>query len=77
MFFKIFKNKQRVLILDRENRAESLASRLREHQFEIATASSEPEISPLLVSFKPDLIVVGISLPELDGIDFLRKLRVL
>ncbi len=66
----------RVLVVDDEADARHLIRRvLKECEAEVALASSAAEGLALIETFKPDVLLSDIGMPEEDGYDFIRKVR--
>ena len=66
----------RVLIIDDEPAiARALKPALRGHGFEVATAFTGAEGHTQLESFKPDLILLDLGLPDIDGVELTAELR--
>lgn len=67
---------QRILLVDDEPAViELLAYNLRKSHFEVLTAVDGRQALQLALSATPDLIVLDLMLPELDGLDVCRELR--
>jgi PAS domain S-box-containing protein len=68
----------RVLVVDddRDN-CELLALMLERCQAEVITVASAMKVSPLLKSFKPNILVSDIGMPDIDGYTLLRSIRCL
>ncbi len=66
----------RLLIVDDEpNIVELLAASLRFAGFEVATASSGQQALTLARSFRPDLALLDVMMPGMDGFELVRRLR--
>jgi two-component system OmpR family response regulator len=66
----------RLLVVDDEpNIVDLLATSLRFAGFEVATASNGSEALRVASSFKPDLLVLDVMMPGLDGFTVVRRLR--
>jgi two-component system KDP operon response regulator KdpE len=66
----------RILIVDDEPAiSRALRPALMGHEFEVATAASGAEGLALLESFIPDIILLDLSLPDIDGIDLTPQIR--
>ena len=66
---------KRVLVVDDEaNIAELVATALRYEGFEVTTASSGTQALETVVTARPDLIVLDVMLPDLDGFEVARRL---
>ena len=66
----------KVLVVDDEPDARQLVRRvLRECGAEVAVAESAGEAMKLVESFRPDILVSDIGMPEQDGYDFIRQVR--
>ena len=66
----------RLLVVDDEpNIRELLSASLRYAGFEVATASDGQQALALAESFKPDLLVLDVMMPGLDGFGVVRRLR--
>jgi CheY-like chemotaxis protein len=65
----------RILIVDDdENICALYEEDLKEEQYEVATASNGKESIEKLKTFAPDLIIMDIRMPEMDGIEALGKI---
>lgn len=68
----------RVLVVDDDpDNCELLAMLLEQYQAEIMTVASAMEVSSVLKSFKPDILVSDIGMPDVDGYTLLRSIRCL
>jgi len=66
----------RLLVVDDEpNIVDLLATSLRFAGFEVATASNGSEALRVASSFKPDLLVLDVMMPGVDGFTVVRRLR--
>ena len=66
----------RVLVVDDEpNITELVAMALRYVGFDVATASSGREALSAVTEFRPDLVVLDVMMPDLDGFEVCRRLR--
>ncbi len=66
----------RLLVVDDEpNILELLSVALRFNGFEVATAVDGQQALTTARSFKPDLVVLDVMMPELDGFEVVRRLR--
>ncbi len=66
----------RLLVVDDEpNILELLSVALRFSGFEVATASDGRQALTVARSFRPDLVVLDVMMPELDGFEVVRRLR--
>ena len=66
----------RLLVVDDEpNIVELLAASLRFSGFEVATAASGLEALETARTFRPDLVVLDVMMPDLDGFGVVRRLR--
>ena len=69
-------NRSLVLVADDELRITKLvAATLREEQFRVITAESGTEAIRLADELRPDIALLDILLPDLDGIEVMRQLR--
>ena len=65
----------RILIVDDDENISALyEEELREEDYEVAVASNGKESIEMLKTFSPDLIVMDIRMPEMDGIEALGKI---
>ena len=66
----------RLLVVDDEpNIVELLSASLRYAGFEVATARSGTEAVRVAQEFQPDLLVLDVMMPGMDGFDVVRRLR--
>src|SRR5438309_10722622 len=66
----------RVLVVDDEpSLAELLASVLRYEGWEVRTAPDGARAVQIAREFRPDAVVLDVMLPDLDGVQVLRRLR--
>ncbi len=63
-----------VVLEDEAPIAEAVASRLRSEGFEVQIAADGPSGVRLSRALDPDLVVLDLMLPELDGIDVCREI---
>ncbi len=69
-------NGPRVLIVDDEKSIRRfLKSTLISHDFTISEAENGKEALELLLSFHPDVIVLDLGLPDMDGVEVTRLIR--
>ena len=67
----------RVLVVDDERTlAELLALALRYEGWEVSTAADGAQALTVARSVRPDLVVLDVMLPDMDGLEVLRRLRV-
>ncbi|MGE0441996.1 MAG: response regulator transcription factor [Gemmatimonadales bacterium] len=67
---------RRILVVeDQPELAELLARNLAIEGFEVRTAADGREVVPLARAWKPDLVILDLMLPGLDGFEVLRGLR--
>ncbi len=68
--------KPKVLLVDDEpDILEILSYNLGSEDYIVETASSGPEALEKLVSFNPDLMILDVMMPEMDGIEVCTKIR--
>ena len=66
----------RVLVVDDEpSITDAVATALRYEGFETREAASGGAVEPALEEFEPDLVVLDVMLPDLDGLSVARRLR--
>ncbi|MDT7559987.1 MAG: two-component system, OmpR family, response regulator, partial [Pseudonocardiales bacterium] len=66
----------RLLVVDDEpGIVELLSTALRFVGFEVRTAGSGSEALAVALSWRPDLVVLDVMLPDLDGFEVTRRLR--
>ena len=66
----------RVLVVDDEDSITDLvATALRYVGFEVAVASNGRQALERAASFRPELVVLDVMLPDLDGFEVVRRLR--
>ncbi len=67
---------EHLLIVDDEDNLRSmLAAALRHHGFEVTTASNGREALEQIPREHPDLVLLDVMMPDLDGFEVLRRLR--
>ncbi|MEI8320714.1 MAG: response regulator transcription factor [Alphaproteobacteria bacterium] len=65
-----------LLIIDDDERLRSLLSKyLKEHHFQVSTASSAPDARQILKSLQFSLLIVDVMMPEETGLEFTKNLR--
>ena len=66
----------RVLIVDDEvDTLEFLEYNLRNKGYEVRSAANGNKAFEILKSFQPDIILLDYMMPEMDGMEFLKKFR--
>lgn len=69
-------NKYKILIIEDDTNIIRFVSALLEaNEYKALTASTAGEGVMLFSSHMPDLVILDLGLPDLDGIDFIRKIR--
>lgn len=69
-------NKNRILVVDDEKLISwSLAAMLRKEGYEVDTAASGNEALAKFETFKPELVMLDICLPDVSGLDLLKRFR--
>jgi CheY-like chemotaxis protein len=69
-------NRVLVLVIDDDrNTREMLAEVLSMYGAQVQTAESAKEAQRKLKSWRPDVIVSDLGMPDIDGFDFMRQLR--
>jgi DNA-binding NtrC family response regulator len=66
---------KKVLIVDDEQTIRDSLSLLLKHNFQVSTAGDGLEAINLLESSEPDLILLDVMMPKLDGIETLKRIR--
>jgi DNA-binding response OmpR family regulator len=64
-----------LLVEDDENLRELVGSRLQQHGYEVATAADGYKAVGLARTFGPDLIVLDLMIPKMDGYSVCRLLK--
>jgi len=64
-----------VIIEDEADIAASVAARLRNEGFEVAIAADGPSGVELVESMRPDLVVLDLMLPGMDGLEVCRRIQ--
>jgi len=68
--------KRKILVVDDEvDILELLVARLKANDYEVVTASNGQEALDKFAKEKPDAILLDIMMPEVDGLDVLRRIR--
>lgn len=71
------KQKRRILIVDDDSDIQELLSyNLRKEGYEVKTAGDGKEAVAKAAEFRPDLILLDVMMPEMDGIETCRELRI-
>jgi len=74
--FKKKKNKVRILIVDDEpNIVRTLKDRLEMNEYEVITGSNGKEGLDLAIQEHPDIILLDVIMPLMDGLEMLEALR--
>lgn len=68
-------NKKILVVEDDEFLFDAYRLKLEKENFEVAIAHDGEECLKLVNSFKPDLIILDIVMPKMDGIETLRRLK--
>ena len=67
---------EHLLVVDDEDHLRSmLSAALRHHGFEISTANNGRDALEAVADRRPDLILLDIMMPDLDGFEVCRRLR--
>jgi CheY-like chemotaxis protein len=67
---------KKILVVDDEENIRLLyEEELKEEGYEVITASNGREGLESVKAYNPDLVVLDIRMPEMDGIEFLRTIR--
>jgi two-component system OmpR family response regulator len=64
-----------LIVDDEENLRSMLAAALRHHGFEVSSASTGREALVAVDELTPDLVVLDVMLPDLDGFEVCRRMR--
>ena len=65
----------RVLVVDDDNIARTLLRKILANQFDIETASTGEEALKICKEHRPDLVLLDIMMPDMDGYETCRKIR--
>jgi len=66
----------RILLVDDEVEfVETLCERLSLRGYNVKAVSSSLEAVPLIYSFSPNLVILDIKMPEMNGIEFLKLIK--
>src|SRR3989338_5059439 len=68
-------NKKILVVEDDEFLFDAYRLKLEKENFEVAIAHDGQEALKLVNSFKPDLIILDIVMPKMDGIETLKRLK--
>ena len=69
-------NKNRILVVDDEKLISwSLAAMLNKSGYEVETAATGAEAIQKFNSFKPELVMLDICLPDVNGLEVLKKFK--
>jgi two-component system, OmpR family, response regulator len=64
-----------LIVDDEENLRSMLAAALRHHGFEVSAVASGRDALAALTTERPDLVVLDVMLPDLDGFEVCRRMR--
>src|SRR3954463_6657771 len=64
-----------LIVDDEDNLRSMLAAALRHHGFQVSTAENGREALDLIPRDHPDLVLLDVMMPELDGFEVVRRLR--
>ena len=64
-----------LIVDDEENLRSMLAAALRHHGFEVSAVSNGRDALAAVTSERPDLVVLDVMLPDLDGFEVCRRMR--
>jgi two-component system OmpR family response regulator len=64
-----------LIVDDEENLRSMLAAALRHHEFTVTAAANGREALRMVPEARPDLVVLDVMMPELDGFEVCRRLR--
>ncbi len=64
-----------LVVDDKESGRRSLRAELEDAGFEVSTARDAHEALGALTSFDPSIIVTDFQMPDIDGVEFLRRVR--
>jgi len=68
-------NKRVMIVEDNENSAESMAMLLEFKGHNVSTVSDGLAALKLATTFRPDVVILDISLPDMDGYEVAQRLR--
>jgi sigma-B regulation protein RsbU (phosphoserine phosphatase) len=66
---------QRILVVDDEPGMIRSVERVLRHDYEVATTRSSRDAIGLAKAFKPDLAILDVQMPDLDGFELMEKLQ--
>ena len=64
-----------LLVEDEKNICDFISTSLVSHNYRVTEAHSGQEALPLITSQCPDLILLDLGLPDIDGMDIIRQVR--
>ena len=64
-----------LIVDDEDNLRTMLAAALQHHGFEVSTASNGSEALEQVASERPDLVVLDVMMPDIDGFEVCRRMR--
>lgn len=64
-----------VIVEDSATQAKQVAAHLTEHDIDVIVANDGPQALRLIAYHKPDLVVLDINLPKMDGYQVCRRLK--
>lgn len=70
------KDPQKILLVeDEKSLINALAEKLRSENFNVLETSNGEEALKVITSFRPDLILLDLKMPKMDGVEFMQKIR--
>src|SRR4030043_946642 len=72
---KTMQNQKKILVVDDDPNAIAIAEEILDKDYELKTATTGEDALQIAIDFIPDLILLDIMMPGMDGYEVCRRLR--